>query len=211
MNPETEKDERVDTAASDEAPREDEVRDEAATGDEPVEETLESLRAERDEARDLLARARADYQNLKRRNSTDFEAVIRRAMQPLLESLCLVDDYLEMALASPTTTDEAATLAQGVEMTRAQLLRALEDADVHPIPEDGTFDPELHQAMARVEDDTVEAGSIVRTTRRGYRWRQGVLRHAQVHVAGPAEEPAQAEAADAPMEDAAPEDEAPAS
>ena len=164
----------------------------------PAEETLESLRAERDDYLARWQRSQADCANMRRRANEDLEARLRLRMQPLLESLLLVLDNLEMALASPTETDEAKNLALGVRMTRDQLLTALGGEDVERIPTDGTFDPNLHQAIELVQDAEAEPGTVVATTRTGFTWRDVVLRSAQVNVAA---EPEAAEAADAPTQE----------
>lgn len=143
----------------------------------------ERLRAQRDDYLARWQRAQADYQNLKRRTQSDLDARLRRTLQPLLEDLLLVLDHLDMALASPAEGEEAASLAQGVRLTRDQLVRALEGQDVRPVPEGGSFDPSVHLAVATVQHPEVEPGTVVDTVRRGYSWRDGVLRYAQVRVA----------------------------
>lgn len=149
--------------------------------DEP--RSVEALEAELQALREQSLRAKADYQNLKRRTQSDYEAGLKRTLQPLIDELLLVLDYLELALASPTTTDEARNLATGVEMTRVKLLQALESIEVHPIPAGGTFDPRLHDATASRAEADAEPGTILATTRKGYTWRELVLRPAQVVVA----------------------------
>ncbi|MEW6072596.1 MAG: nucleotide exchange factor GrpE [Planctomycetota bacterium] len=143
----------------------------------------ERLEAESAELRDRLLRAQADFQNLRRRAALDCEAGLQRALQPLFADLLLVLDYLDLALAAPATTEEAKNLALGVEMTRLKLLQSLEQAEVRPIAAEGIFDPALHEAAGtRVEPGAVP-GTVIETVRRGYRWRESVLRHAQVIVA----------------------------
>ena len=150
---------------------------------EETEETLESLRAERDDYLARWQRSQADCMNMRRRSNEDLEARLRMRMQPLLESLLLVLDNLDMALASPTETDEAKNLALGVRMTRDQLLGSLSGEDVERIATEGAFDPNLHQAIELVQDTDVEPGTIVACTRTGFTWRDVVLRSAQVNVA----------------------------
>lgn len=158
------------------------------------EETLESLRAERDALQGLLQRARADYQNQKRRALADQEAGLRRNLQPLLESLLLVLDHMDMALSSPTTQEETKNLALGVKMTRDQLVRSLEEHGVTQVDTGGAFDPAVHQAVSTVEDSGQEPGTIVETLRPGFLWRDSVLRFAQVRVAAaPEDTPDEAE------------------
>ena len=151
--------------------------------DEEELDPVEALRHELDEAVAKWQRAQADYQNLKRRTQTDVENRLRRTMEPLLRNLLLVLDHLDMALLSPAESQDAKNLAIGVEMVRKQMVTALEESEVEPIDTEGAFDPELHQAVGEVESAEREPGSIVETTRRGYRWRGRALRHAEVRVA----------------------------
>jgi len=75
--------------------------------DETPEQRIARLEAELDEMTANWKRAQADYQNLRRRSATDHEHGLQRHLQPLFEELLLVQDYLEMALGSAATTDEA--------------------------------------------------------------------------------------------------------
>lgn len=158
-------------------------RDSGAACDESLEERVQRLEQECDELKTSWSRARADYQNLKRRAQADYEAGIQRTMQPLLEDLLFVLDFLDMALASPATNDETRNLAKGVEMTRTKFAQALEREDVRPIDTTGDFDPSVHEATATVDRPDLEPGTIVETVRHGYTWRGNVLRHAHVVVA----------------------------
>ena len=148
-----------------------------------TEETPDQILEKRDEYLELWKRAQADYKNLRRRGQADLEAGIRRNMQPLLDSLLLVLDHLDMALTAPTPTEETRNFAIGVQMTRDQLLSALLQEQVLEIVTDGEFDPELHQAVEMVTGSDSEPGNIVETVRKGYSWRGVVLRFAQVKVA----------------------------
>ena len=161
-------------------PDESGAEDLAARADELDPQTL--LR-ERNEAITKWQRARADYQNLKRRGQSDFENGLRRSLQPLAESLLLVLDNLDLALAAPVTSEDAVNLAMGVQLTRDQLVNSIATLEVKPIPVEGEFDPAVHQAVETVEGSGASPGSIVGVVRPGFTWRHGVLRHAQVRVA----------------------------
>ena len=153
------------------------------------------------ELRTKWLRAQADYQNLKRRAASDLERGVRRRLQPLLDELLLVMDYLDMALAAPVESPEAKNLAIGVEMTRTKLLQALEHEEVHAIDTDGPFDPEVHEAAETRPAEGVEPGSILAVVRKGYSWRDVILRHAQVVVAEGPQEGAQEEGTPTPKEE----------
>jgi len=174
---------------------------ESADADSPSEEPVEapstaesagdfeSILRERDEYLASWKRAAADYQNLRRRLQTDLESAIARQKTGLLADLLLVLDYLDMALATPVTTDEGRSLRAGVEATRTALFAVLEREGAQPIPDSGTFDPAIHDCVERVEVEGVEPGTIVGVLRRGYRLEGRILRPAQVQVAGSRETP----------------------
>lgn len=144
---------------------------------------IEALRKERDEFQAHWQRAQADYQNLRRRLQSDIDAAVVRSKRPLLQDLLLVLDYLEMALRSPCTTEEGKGLLAGVEMTKSVLMRALEREKVQAVPEGGSFDAALHEAVERVETNEREPGEVIETLRRGYSSEGQILRPAQVKVA----------------------------
>jgi molecular chaperone GrpE len=128
-------------------------------------------------------RAQADYQNMRRRAQQELDSALFRTLQPLLDELLLVADYLDMALAAPATSAEARSLAAGVELTRSKLAQALELVDVRSIPTSGTFDPALHEAGESRTVTGKAPGTILATTRPGYTWQGRILRPARVIVA----------------------------
>lgn len=163
----------------------DEEREEREVeGDEPAPAgtELEQLARERDEYLESWRRARADYQNLRRRQQAEVDAAVAKARAGLLSELLLVLDFLDMALSSECRTDEGRALKQGVELTRGQLAQILEQQGVRAIAEGGRFDPALHQAVDTVPTEEREPGEVVETVRRGYRLGEHVLRHAHVRV-----------------------------
>lgn len=161
---------------------ENEVRPDSAAPVAPSSADATALAAERDDYMARWQRAAADYQNLKRRSAAEVEGAVRRSLEGLLNGLLLVVDHLELALASQVESADARALAEGVRLTRDQLLGTLRQEGVEPIAEGGTFDAHLHQAVATLERADLEPGQVVDTLRRGYTWRGQVLRAAQVRV-----------------------------
>ena len=158
--------------------------------EEVIEDPLTKAERERDEAVGNWQRALADYKNLNRRSLETINSAVRNARTELLGELLLVIDYLDMALLAECTTDEARNLHFGVSLTRDQMLGVLERFEVTPITSLDSFDPALHQAVAKVEDPEQEEGTIVEVKRKGYMIGDKVLRHADVHVIGVEEPPA---------------------
>ncbi len=141
------------------------------------------LEARCQELEERWLRAQADYQNLRRRGQMELEGALLRTMQPLLDELLLVVDYLDLALSSGATSEEARKLAEGVQLTRTKLARSLKLADVEAVPTSGVFDPALHEAAGSVPTDEQPPGTILSTVRPGYTWQGRILRPARVVVA----------------------------
>ena len=170
-----------------------------AIGDEPQEELepeestpeqqVAALEERCAELNDKWLRAQADYQNLRRRALTDLEAGFKREVQPLLDELLLVLDFLDMALAAPVESADARHLAMGVQLTRAKLVQALAGSEVKEIPADGAFDPARHQATETRWAEGVDPGAIIEVIRKGYTWQGHVLRPTHVIVAAAEEQP----------------------
>jgi len=159
----------------------------------PASDASESERIAELEARcaDLEARwlrSQADYQNARRRAQQELESALLRQLQPLLDELLLVADYLDMALSAPTQSEEARNLAAGVQLTRSKLAQALELVELRPIESSGPFDPNRHEAVASRPADQ-PPGTILETLRPGYTWQGRILRPARVVVAAGATDP----------------------
>lgn len=162
----------------------DEAAAEGASAPEDVEDEFTRAIREREQFREQWERARADYQNLQNRLPKQVDDRVRAVLEPLLRDLLQVNDYLEMALASPTTSDDARNLAFGVEATKKVLLDALGSFGVEGIDVSAgaLFDPAQHEAVATTEESDAAPGTIVDVNKRGFAWRERVLRHTQVTV-----------------------------
>ncbi|MEM6569704.1 MAG: nucleotide exchange factor GrpE [Planctomycetota bacterium] len=144
---------------------------------------LTEAQNERDAAVDKWMRLQADFQNQRRHAQANIDAAAQRARSEILAEALTILDYLDMALATEVTTDEAKNLKIGVEMTRGQLGSLLDRMNVRPIEATGAFDPSRHQAVSTVDTDEVEPGTIVEIVRSGWTLGEDVLRFAQVRVA----------------------------
>jgi molecular chaperone GrpE len=136
--------------------------------------------AEAEELESKLKRARADFQNYKKRAKEREAQIKERATEDLVERLLDVRDNLVRALEQ----DEDADIRDGVEATLASFDRVLADENVQAIePEPGQeVDPERHEVVLREEDGRQPPGAIERSYRPGYELAGSVLRPAQVTV-----------------------------
>jgi len=164
--------------------------DEGGISLEPEEEilrlrdALEAKTREAEEHRDRYLRAAAEFDNARKRAAREREEYTRYANESLLRELLPVLDNFERALQAARGEPAAAAVAAGVELTQRELLRVLEKFGVTPFVSVGQrFDPERHEAIARVPAQGQPEGTVVDETARGYLINGRVLRPAMVTVA----------------------------
>jgi molecular chaperone GrpE len=156
--------------------------EEVAGGDlgDELEELVAGLQKERDEYLDLARRAKADFENYRKRATQQADDAARRGKSELASDLLPAIDSLERALASAPEDD---ALARGVALVRDELIATLERAGVEGYdPAGERFDPSWHEALSTRSEEGVEAGVVLETLDRGYRLDGQVLRAARVIV-----------------------------
>ena len=160
-----------------------------ATGAEQAEaeDATGSLQADLDRFRDLALRSQADFENYKKRAAREKEEAIKYANSSLLERLVAIVDNFELGLEAAKGEGEQSPVYSGMTLVLKQLNDFLTENGLQPIEaEEKKFDPNLHEAIAHQPSDLPE-GMIIRQTRRGYRFKDRLLRPSQVVVSsGPA-------------------------
>jgi molecular chaperone GrpE len=145
------------------------------------ESELQKLKAERDSLLDRLARAQAEFENVRRRASKEQQEFRDYAAADAIKSLLPVVDSLERALQ---VKSDAAELRGGVELIYKQLQAALAKLSVHPIVSKGeAFDPRYHEAIEMVETSEAPDHQVIEELQRGYTFKDRLLRPAMVKVA----------------------------
>lgn len=147
----------------------------------PAISELTRLRAREDE----LLRALAEQQNVVRRRRQEMESAVLYSQEELVRELLPVLDDFERALKAMEGKADA-SIRSGVAMIYDRLLQILERQGLAPIrPQGERFDPALHDALAEQSGTGAAHGTIVEVVQPGYRFRDRLLRHAKVVVAGP--------------------------
>lgn len=142
----------------------------------------ERLATELQELNDKYLRLYAEFENYKKRVNRDKEELVKYGNESLIYELLPVIDNLDMALKH-STDDASSGLVQGVELTLKELQRTLEKFGLTPIEATGRpFDPLVHHAMTLVERDDMEEKIVVEEFRKGYMFRDKVLRPSLVAV-----------------------------
>lgn len=163
------------------------AEEEGAAAPETPEETpqppdeLEQLRAEKAELEDRNLRLMAEFGNFRNRTAKEKESIYGDAVADTLRSLLPVLDNLQRALESPCSDEE---YKKGVELIHRGLWDVLANQGVEEIAETGVpFDPNLHNAVMHIEDDSLGKNTVAQVLQKGYRIGGKILRYAMVQAA----------------------------
>ena len=148
-------------------------------------EQLKEQAAKAEEYHERLLREAADFENYKKRAARERQESVTYANENLLQKLIPILDTFEMALAASASDGAAAqSLQTGVLMVYNQLKSTLADAGLEEIDARGTvFDPNLHEAVSQQESADIPEGQVVQQIRKGYKFRNRLVRPAGVTVA----------------------------
>ena len=139
------------------------------------------LKEELDNTTDRLKRIAAEFDNYKKRNAKERDMLYSSILGDIVLKFLPVLDNLEKA-ESAETTDE--NYKQGIDLVLKQYIDVLGSMGVKPIESVGkTFDPELHEAVSMIQDETLGEKEIKEEFRKGYKLGDRVIRHAMVVVA----------------------------
>lgn len=162
-----------------------------------------ALAEENADLKDRLLRTVAEMENLRKRTEREVRDAGQYAIASFARDILAVADNMQRALdtAKPDDGDGAKIaldqMREGVSLTKGELVRQLERHGVKPIAAEGQkFDPNLHQAIFEIPDESVPAGTVLQVTQDGYTIGERVLRPSMVGVSrgGPKAAPAQPKA-----------------
>ena len=156
-------------------------------GDADSDDAMAGLQTDLDRFRDLALRSQADFENYKKRAAREKEDAVKYANSSLLQRLVSILDNFELGLAAAKTESEQSPIYSGMILVQKQLNDLLEENGLQAIEAEGKkFDPNLHEAIAHEPSESAE-GTVIRQARRGYRFKDRLLRPARVIVSsGPA-------------------------
>ena len=156
---------------------------------EPQEQTelseVEKLRAQLEEQNDKYLRLMAEYDNYQKRSQREKAARYADAVIDTAEKILPIGDNLERALATEVNSEDAIKFKEGIEMVMKQFNDCLEKLEITPIKAEGEqFDPNIHNAVMHIEDDSIDENTVVEDFMKGYIYKgERVVRHSMVKVA----------------------------
>ena len=141
---------------------------------------IEDLNATIAVMEDKYLRMAAEYDNFRRRSREEKDAIYETAMADAVKELLPIIDNLERA-ASFT---EGEKVLEGLIMTAKATISVFEKLGVEEFGKVGeTFDPNIHNAILHVDDDSFGEGEIVEVFQKGYRKGKHIIRFAMVKTA----------------------------
>ena len=142
---------------------------------------IESQKVQIDDTEDRLKRVAAEFDNYKKRNAKERDGLYNSLIADIVSNFLPILDNLEKAVEAETKDEE---YKKGIELVLKQFKDVLAARGVAEIETIGkTFDPELHEAVSSVQDETKGEKEIVQEYRKGYRIGNRVIRHSMVIVA----------------------------
>lgn len=158
-----------------------EISSEETTKKDTNKNELQSKQQELDELTDRYKRILAEFENHKKRSQKEREGLYNSILGDIIEVILPILDNLENAVKVETSDEN---YKKGIELVLKQFQDVLKSKGVEEIKALGeTFDPELHEAVSSIQDDSKGEKEIVQEYRKGYKIGHKVIRHSMVVVA----------------------------
>lgn len=137
-----------------------------------------------EELNDRVKRQMAEFDNFRKRTEREKAAMFEVGAKSVIEKILPVVDNFERGMASISEEELEAPFAQGMDKIYKQLMTTLEGLEVKAIEAVGQeFNPDFHNAVMHIDDESVEANIVVEEFQKGYMYRDSVIRHSMVKVA----------------------------
>lgn len=137
-----------------------------------------------EELTDRLKRQMAEFQNFRKRTEKEKSQMYDMGAKSIVEKVLPVIDNFERGLMAVPEENETDPFVEGMNKIYKQIMTMLEEAGVKPIEAVGAeFDPEFHNAVMHVEDESFGENVIAEELQKGYMYRDTVVRHSMVKVA----------------------------
>lgn len=157
-------------------------KEESDERSEKMKERLDALEQELAKQKEMFIRMAAEYDNYRKRSERERVNIYQDATASAILPILTVADSLRSAAMTENGTAEE--LKKGMELVNKQLESALEKHGVISFGKVGeSFNPDIHNAIAHIDDDSLEENCIVEVFQPGYKIRDKVIRYAVVKVA----------------------------
>ena len=133
---------------------------------------------------DRLKRQMAEFENFRKRTEKEKSQMYAMGAKSIVEKVLPVIDNFERGLFAVPEEQKEDPFVDGMNKIYKQMMTMLEEAGVKPIEAVGAeFDPEYHNAVMHIEDDSLGENIIAEELLKGYMYYDAVVRHSMVKVA----------------------------
>ena len=137
-----------------------------------------------EELTDKVKRQMAEFDNFRKRTEKEKSQMYDMGAKTIVEKILPVIDNFERGLAAVPEDNKEDAFVVGMDKIYRQMLTVLEEAGVKPIEAVGAeFDPNFHNAVMHVGDETLGENVVAEELQKGYMYRDTVVRHSMVKVA----------------------------
>lgn len=137
-----------------------------------------------EELTDKYKRTFAEFDNFRKRSEKEKSAMYEIGARDIIEKILPVVDNFERGFKTVSEEDRKTPFVEGMDKIYQQLMKTLADLGVKEIEAEGKeFDPNLHNAVMHIEDDSFGENIVAEVLQKGYMYRETVVRHSMVKVA----------------------------
>ena len=137
-----------------------------------------------EELTDRVKRQMAEFENFRKRTEKEKSQMYDMGAKSIVEKILPVIDNFERGLAAVPEDAKDDPFVDGMNKIYKQMISVLEEAGVKAIEAEGKeFDPDFHNAVMHVEDESLGENIIAEELQKGYMYRDTVVRHSMVKVA----------------------------
>ena len=137
-----------------------------------------------EELTDRVKLQMAEFENFRKRTEKEKSSMYEMGARDIIERILPVIDNFERGLAVIPEDKKEDPIAEGMEKIYKQIQKVFEEAGVKPIEAAGKeFDPNFHNAVMHVEDESLGENIVAEELQKGYMYRDSVVRHSMVKVA----------------------------
>lgn len=137
-----------------------------------------------EELTDRVTRQMAEFDNFRKRTEKEKATMYEIGAKNVIEKLLPIVDNFERGFLTVAEEDKEDAFVQGMEMVYKQIMTTFETIGVKPIEAVGQeFNPDLHNAVMHVDDESVGENIIVEEFQKGYMYQDSVVRYSMVKVA----------------------------
>lgn len=137
-----------------------------------------------EELNDRLMRLMAEYENYRKRTDREKSTMYEMGAKSVVEKIIPVIDNFERGFATVSDEQKEDPFVQGMDKVYKQMTDSLKEAGLKAIEAVGQeFDPNIHEAVMHVEDESAGENVVVEELQKGYMYRDTLVRCSMVKVA----------------------------